>query len=437
MSRAASAPAGRRWLGVAGAVLVVAVVWGAWLFMRGPVVDAVTVQSAPLVRTLQFSARVATLSRVEVGSTITGRVAQVLVNEGAAVRQGDVLLRLESDELDAAWAQAQAAQQQAQARLAGLRSTGRSAASAAVAQTDATLRAAAAELARTEQLVAQGFLSAARLDDARRAVAVAQAQQASARAQTQAVGESGTDLVQAQAQLAVAQAASAAARARQAQASVRAPADAQVLSRTVEPGQIVQPGRALMALALAGPTQLSAQVDERFLDQLRPDQTAAVVADAFPAQRFMARVLSIAPAVDAQRGAIEVRFALVEAAPAYLREDMTLSVEVETARRDSALVLPLAALRDGATSAPGDTGAAGYVLVRVDGRAQARNVRLGLRTLDAVEVLEGLAAGDEVLLGGALEAGQRVRARPVAGPSARATAPAQDASSALTNTMGR
>jgi HlyD family secretion protein len=210
-----------------------------------------------------------------------------------------------------------------------------------------------------------------------------------------------------------------------------------VLLRTVEPGQIVQPGRALMALALAGPTQLSAQVDERFLDQLRPDQTAAVVADAFPTQRFMARVLSIAPAVDAQRGAIEVRFALVEAAPAYLREDMTLSVEVETARRDSALVLPLAALRDGATRAPGDTGAAGRVLVRAEGRAQARDVRLGLRTLDAVEVLEGLAAGDEVLLGGALEAGQRVRGRPVAGPSARAAASAQDAGSALTNSMGR
>ena len=394
MTGAASALAGRRWLVVAGFVLLGAGALGAWLFMRGPLVDTLTVQAAPLVRTLQFSARVAALSRVDVGSTITGRVAQVLVNEGAAVRQGDVLLRLESDELDAAWAQAQAAQQQAQARLAGLRSTGRSAASAAVAQADATLRAAAAELARTEQLVAQGFLSAARLDDARRAVAVAQAQQASARAQNQAVGEAGTELAQAQAQLAVAQAASAAARARQAQASVRAPADARVLLRTVEPGQIVQPGRALMALALAGPTQLSAQVDERFLDQLRPDQTAAVVADAFPTQRFMARVLSIAPAVDAQRGAIEVRFALVEAAPAYLREDMTLSVEVETARRDSALVWPLAALRDGATRAPGDTGAAGRVLVRAEGRAQARDVRLGLRTLDAVEVLEGLAAGE-------------------------------------------
>ena len=154
MSRAASAPAGRLWLVVAGFVLLGAGALGAWLFLRGPLVDTLTVQPAPLVRTLQFSARVAALSRVDLGSTITGRVAQVLVDEGAAVRQGDVLLRLESDELDAAWAQAQAAQLQAQARLAGLRSTGRSAASAAVAQADATLRAAAAELARTEQLVA-------------------------------------------------------------------------------------------------------------------------------------------------------------------------------------------------------------------------------------------------------------------------------------------
>ena len=93
----------RRWLAVAvaAAVLVVAVAVGA-LALRGPQVDALVVQSVPLVRTLQFSARVATLSRVDVGSTVTGRVAQVRVREGAQVRQGDVLVQLESDELRAA-----------------------------------------------------------------------------------------------------------------------------------------------------------------------------------------------------------------------------------------------------------------------------------------------------------------------------------------------
>ncbi|MDP3135945.1 MAG: HlyD family efflux transporter periplasmic adaptor subunit, partial [Burkholderiaceae bacterium] len=204
-------------------------------------------------------------------------------------------------------------------------------------------------------------------------------------------------------------------------------------------GQIVQPGRSLLSLALAGPTQLKAQADERFLGQLQAGQTATVVADAFADQRFAARVLSIAPAVDAQRGAIEVKLALVQQAPAFLREDMTLSVEVQTARRDSAVVLPLAALR--AQAADG----AAQVMVHQEGRAQMRRVRLGLSTLEAVEILEGLAPGDAVLLGGTLAPGQRVRTQ-----AAATTAPSQqgnggnkssagsgNAAAALSNAMGR
>ena len=73
---------------------------------------------------------------------------------------------------------------------------------------------------------------------------------------------------------------------------------------------IVQPGKALLGLALAGPTQIVAQVDERFLEQLRVGQKAVVVADAFAGQRLAATILSIAPEVDAQRGAVEVKFSL-------------------------------------------------------------------------------------------------------------------------------
>src|SRR3989344_1508431 len=371
----------RRWFAVAlGAVVLVVAAFTGVMALRGPQVDALLVQSAPLVRTLQFSARVATLSRVDVGSTVTGRVAQVQVTEGAQVRQGDVLVQLES----------------------------------------------------------QGFYSAAQLDEAQRAVDVAQAQQLSAQAQVQANADAGTDVVQAQAQLALARAATVAAQARLAQTTLVAPADARVLVRDVEPGQIVQPGKALLSLALAGPTQLVAQVDERFLDQLLPGQKASVVADAFAGQRFAARVLTIAPSVDAQRGAIEVKFALEQQAPAFLREDMTLSVEVETARRERTLVLPQAALRG---PVEGDQAT---VLVLQEGRAQARPVRLGLRTLDAVEVLDGLAEGDTVLRGGAVQAGDRVRARTVewsagsaAAGAAQGRAQVADAGAALTNAMGR
>ena len=426
--------------GVAVAVAAVVVLGAAvlgWARWRGPAVDAFAVQAAPLVRTVQVSARVEALTRVDVGATITGRVAEVLVREGDAVRAGQPLLRLETDELRATLAQARASEQQAQARLSGLRSTGRAQAQAALAQADAGLVAARAEMERAQALVAQGFVSASRLDEARRALQVAEAQQANARAQVAANRDGGTDEVQAQAQLQAAKAVTAAADARLAQAELRAPTDGRVLTRDVEPGQIVQPGKALLALALAGPTVLVAQVDERFLDQLATGQPASVVADAYAGQRFAARLSRIAPRVDAQRGAIEVKFEMTDSPPAFLREDMTLSVEVETARRDSALALPLGALRPGADEA------SATVLVAADGRAQARAVRLGVRTLQAVEVQDGLKDGELVLLGDAaalVQPGQRVRAKALAGwpaASAQAAGAGGAAGAALTQSMGR
>ena len=87
-----------------------------------------------------------------------------------------------------------------------------------------------------------------------------------------------------------------------------------------------------------------------------------MVADAFTDQRFAAHVLSIAPAVDAQRGAIDVKFSRDKAPPAFLREDMTLSIEVEIAKRERALVVPLGALRSRAGSASAN------VLILQEGR---------------------------------------------------------------------
>ncbi len=418
------------------ALLLVAVVAGGTIAWRQRPVDVQVIEArySPLVRSLRFSARVETLSRVDVGSTVTGRVLRVLATEGMQVRKDDLLLELESQELSAALAQAQASRQQALARLAGLRSTGRGSVQAALAQAQAAVTAAQAEFERVQQLVAQQFLSASRLDDARRSRDVAAAQLEAARSQVQAVSDTGTDVVQAQAQLQLADAGIAAAQARLAQTRLRAPADAQVLLRQVEPGQIVQPGKALLTLALQGPTRLSAQVDERFLDQLALEQPAAVVADAYPGRRFAARVLSIAPAVDPQRGAIEVKFALVGDAPAFLREDMTLSIEVETGRRPRALVVPVAALTVGA-----DPTRATLRVVQ-DGRIEQRDVRLGLRTLGAAEVRAGLSEGDEVVLRPVLADGTRVRSRLVEAQldtAAGAAGAGEGGAAALTNMMGR
>ena len=417
-----------------------------WWFTRATAVSGVEVRAAPLVRTLQFSARVSALSRVDVGSTITGRVLQVLVKEGDVVKKGDALLMLETEELKAAVLQAQANEQLAAAKLTGLRSTGRSAVQSTVTQAESVLIAAQAELQRTQKLVAQGFLSPARLDEVLRAVAVAQAQVTGAQAQKSANADQGTDIVQAQAQLVSAKSATTAAKARLAQVAISAPANAKVIDRLVEPGQIVQAGRALLSLTTQSAPLLTALVDERYLEQLQLGQSATVLADAYPGQRFTAKVEAISPLVDAQRGAIEVKFAVTGTAPAFLREDMTLSVEVETAKRERALVLPVNALRTNDApkndAAKNDTPNSTIVYVAQDGRVAVRPVKLGLRTLNAVEVLEGLQAGEVVIVGASPKADSKVKVKidntindklTVSGAKAKG----EDAGSAMTNAMGR
>lgn len=395
----------RRWWMAVVIVLVLALcTWGVQRW-RGPQVPAVQVQAQPLVRTLQFSARVETLSRVGVGSTVVGRVAQVHVREGDVVQAQQLLVQLEQAELLAALQQSQASLAQAQAQLTNLRTNSRIGNQAQVLQAQASVTQAQADWQRNEKLVQQGFLSRATLDEKRKALDVAQAQWQAAQAQAAASADGGAELKGAEAQVLQAQAAVQTAQAKLAQTRITAPSPGKVLLRTVEPGQIVQPGTALLQLALEGPTQIVAQVDERFLDQLREGQTAQVVADAFANQRLAAKVVSIAPSVDAQRGAVEVTLTLDAVPPAFLREDMTVSVAVETGRVAQALVLPLQALhgaQDGSLQA--------QVLVLDGGQAIAQPVQMGLRTLEAAEITQGLQSGDTVLLPPA-QAGQRVRAR--------------------------
>jgi HlyD family secretion protein len=175
-------------------------------------------------------------------------------------------------------------------------------------------------------------------------------------------------------------------------------------------------------------------VDERFLEQLRVGQKAVVVADAFAGQRLAATILSIAPEVDAQRGAVEVKFSLDQPPPAFLREDMTLSAEVETARRERALVLPCARAAHGAS---GETRAG-----RRGASRGERPVRTDLRTLDAVELLSGREGGELVLLAPALKPGARVRVQriewePSRSPQVRNASGSGDGMSGISQTLGR
>lgn len=377
----------RPWVLVAIALASVAAV-ATWRLAAPQAVALVEASRAPLEQVLVFSGRVEAPARVELGATVTGRVVDVAVREGDTVAKGTVLVRLESAETQAQLVQALAALRVAETRLRGQREVAQPITGAAVEQARATLEAARRESTRSRELFARGYVSQARVDETDRLARVAQAQLDAASATARANTGDGTETAQARLRVDEARAAVGLAEARLAQTRIVAPADGRIVSRQVDPGQIVQPGRTLLVFAATGPTELVGQADEKFLSRLARGQPARVIADAFPEEPFAARVERIAPGVDAQRGTVEVKFAVAEP-PGFLREDMTLSMAVTTGRREAALTLPASAVLG--------TGIEARVRRVVDGRVAEQRVRTGLRTLERVEIVEGLAPGDAVL----------------------------------------
>ena len=145
----------------------------------------------------------------------------------------------------------------------------------------------------------------------------------------------GSDYVMAETQLGQAQANLETAESRLGYATISAPRDGVLITRNVERGAVVQPGKALMVLAPAGETQLVLQIDERNLGKLALGQKALASADAYPDQRFAAVVSYINPGIDITRASVEVKLTVADP-PDYLRQDMTVSVDIEVAAKDRA-----------------------------------------------------------------------------------------------------
>ncbi len=372
------------------AVFVLLLGWG-WLGWDRPVARVQEMRPRDLVRSVVASARVQAPHRVELGAQLTGTVRQVLVGEGQSVRAGQLLLVLDASEAQANWQAADLAVLQGEARLRQLQEVQAPAARELERQTEANLAQIRASHARQQDLFRQGFVGQAALDEAGRALQVAEAQARAATLQRQSAEPHGADQALARSALAQARANAQAAKARLDYMSLKAPVAGVIVNRSVEPGQVVQAGRVLLLLAPAGATELVTQIDERNLGLLQLGQPALASADAYAEQRFEARVSEISPGVDAQRGSVAVKLA-VPKPPAYLRQDMTVSAEIEVARRSQVLSLPLEAVLQPDSPQP-------WVWVLdADERLQRRELRLGLRVGALVEVQQGLKAGERVLL---------------------------------------
>lgn len=394
-----------RWLWILLLLLIAAAVAYVATRPKPLVVDVLVTKREDVQLSVVASGRVLAPARVDIGATITGRVQRVAVREGARVSAGELLILLEQMELNAAVAQARAARDRARARVQSV--TTLALPTARESQTQAEANVALAEREhqhqRSQDLLARNFISQARTDEAARQLQVVRSQLAAARSQVGAQGAQGAEAQQVRQQLLESEAALDVAQAKLAQTEIRAPAAGVVLERLTEPGDIAQPAKRMLTLALDGPSRLIVQVDEKNLPLLQKGRTATAVVDAFPAERFTAEIAYISPGIDATRGTVELRLDIPKP-PSFLKSDMTVAIDLTGPVLKQALIIPADTIRQLQSDAP-------YVLPERAGIATRAPLRTGLQMQGRVQILDGLAPGDRVILSRDVETGARVRER--------------------------
>jgi RND family efflux transporter MFP subunit len=181
---------------------------------------------------------------------------------------------------------------------------------------------------------------------------------------------------------------------------VRAPSAGLVLRRDAEVGEVVDTPAALFWIGEPKPLRITAEVDEEDIAQIREGQRALLRADAFAGQVLTATVAQITPKGDATRKAYRVRLALPDDTPLMI--GMTVEANIVLREAANAVLIPPAALR-------GD-----YVFIAQGEVARRRQVTVGVQGPRAVEIRQGLAAGDVVVLDPpqGLKDGQAIRLKP-------------------------
>jgi membrane fusion protein (multidrug efflux system) len=170
--------------------------------------------------------------------------------------------------------------------------------------------------------------------------------------------------------------------------SIKAPFDGMIVTRFIKFAQHVQSSTPLFRISSFDPLECPIQVPEKDLGRLAVGQRAHLTVEAFPGERFDARVLRVSPVVDSATGTVKTT--LQVETRGRLRPGMFASVFLETDRHDDALVIPKTAL---VLESIGDT-----VYIKEGDVARRREVRLGYDEGDHVEVLAGLEAGEEVVV---------------------------------------
>jgi Multidrug resistance efflux pump len=303
----------------------------------------VPVQVVDLTQRLRVSGQVQPLRQVNVSPRESGRLAELLVDQGDEVVAGQLLARMDYGDLASGIRQAQARIQELQARLAeqqaGERPQVIAAAQARVDAARSQVDLAQRELERIQALVQAGVVARSELDQRSARLEQAQADLRAAQQELERLqlGSRPETLQQIQAQIAQAQAELAQRQSRLADTEVRAPFSGVVVQRFAEVGSFVAPTTAASdataassssILALAQGIEVRAEVPEAQIAQVRVGQPVEIRSLAYPDRVVQGRVKRIAPATVVVREVTVFRvFVEPEPGADFLRTGMTVSVD--------------------------------------------------------------------------------------------------------------
>jgi membrane fusion protein, multidrug efflux system len=195
-----------------------------------------------------------------------------------------------------------------------------------------------------------------------------------------------------------------------AKTEIRAPFRARVGLRRVSEGAWVTPETLLTTLQDTSQMKIDFSLPERYAGQVVPGQPFTFALDG-RGEHFAARVVAVEAAIDAPSRSLVVR-GLAQNPSGALMPGAFVSVELPIARAVDGILVPAEAI------VPSATGQSVYVVK--DGKAELREVEIGLRTREAVEVLRGLAVGDAVITSNLLRVQPGALIEPIAGQEAAA-----------------
>jgi RND family efflux transporter MFP subunit len=349
-----------------------------------PSVTVAQARSGEISETVIVGGTLVAREEVLVAAQVEGlAITDILVEEGQAVAKGQVLARLSRETIDTSLAQNMAQIARAEAAIAQTRNT--------ISEAEAAQAAAAASFDRTRQLRKDGIASAETFDQ----------REATARQTTARLAFAREQLRLAEADLALSRASRRELEIRLARTEIKAPAGGVISRRSARVGAIAAGvGEPLFRLIEDGAIELEADVAEASLVRIKAGQTAWARPAGF-SEDVPGKVRLVSSEVSRTTRLGRVRVALADSSGLTIGAFARGRIEVA---RSKGVLVPLSAVQFGVQ------GAQAQVLRQ--GRVEVREVRTGLRQNGQIEIISGVAAGEEIVLvaGSFLRHGDRVNA---------------------------